>query len=139
MASRKGWTLSLGVLVVFGAGVVVGVLGAAAYVHHRLGALHEADPHALHALGMHWLDSELDLTAQQAKAVEEILNDAHLELFRFKSRHNEEIREIVLPALERVNALLMPSQAERWEPIRQRIVEHAEATLDSEATTEDGG
>lgn len=131
VAGRRRWALSLGLLGVFLAGGVTGVFAAAAYVHHRLRALHTGGPHALHALGMRWLDWELDLSPEQETAIEAILLDTHEEFFRFKSRHNEEIRAIVFPALERIDAELTPEQAESWRATRDRIVEHAEATVEA--------
>jgi hypothetical protein len=131
VSGRRTWALSLGLLGIFLAGAVTGVCAAAGYVHHRLRALHAGGPHALHALGMEWLAWQLDLEPDQEAAIEEVLLEAHLELFRFKSRHNDEINAIVLPALERIDAQLTPQQAESWRGIREKIVEHAEATLET--------
>jgi hypothetical protein len=131
VAGRRRWALTLGLLGIFAAGAATGVFATAAYVHHRLRALHEAGPHAVQTLGVAWLDGELDLTLEQEAAIEGILSDTHLELFRFKSEHNEEIRAIALPALERIDAALLPRQAERWGPIRARIREHVEATVET--------
>jgi len=132
VAGRRRWGLSLGLLGIFLAGAVTGVFAAAGYVHHRMRALHAGGPHALHALGMEWLDWQLDLRPEQENAIEEILVEAHMELFRFKSAHNEEIRAIVLPALERVDAELSPAQMEQWRGIRETIVKHAEATVETQ-------
>jgi len=132
VAGRRRWGLSLGLLGIFLAGAVTGVFAAAGYVHHRMRALHAGGPHALHALGMEWLDWQLDLRPEQENAIEEILVEAHMELFRFKSDHNQEICAIVLPALERVDAELSPAQMEKWRGIRETIVKHAEATVESQ-------
>jgi hypothetical protein len=130
VAGPKKWMLFLALLGIFLAGAVTGVCAAAAFVHHRLNALHDGGPHALHALGVEWLDWRLDLSPDQEVAIEQVLVDAHMDLFRFKSEHNAEIRAILLPALERVDALLTPEQAEEWRGIRAHIVEHAEATVE---------
>lgn len=127
---RRNWMLALGLFGIFVAGGVTGALGVVGYVHHRLHGLHAGGLAAVHALGAEWLDSELDLSAEQAAAIEQILGETHAELFRFKSRHNDEILAIVRPALERIDAQLTPAQAERWSAIRARIVEHAERTAD---------
>ncbi len=125
------WMLSLGLLGIFLAGAVTGVCAAAGFVHHRLRELHKGGPHALHALGMEWLDWELDLRPEQETAIDGILVEAHTQLFRFKSDHNDEICAIVLPALERIDAELTPDQREKWQPIRDLIVRHAEATAET--------
>lgn len=131
VAGRRKWAILLGLLGIFLAGGVTGVCAAAGYVHHRLRALHGGGAHAINALGVEWLDWELDLSPDQEAAIEGILHDAHLELFRFKSRHNEEILSIVFPALERIDAELTPRQVESWRGIREKIVEHAEATVET--------
>jgi hypothetical protein len=131
VVGRRKWALSLGLLGVFLAGAVTAALATAGYVHHRLRSLHAGGPHAIHALGMAWLEQELDLTPDQKASIERILLDTHMELFRFKSRHNDEIRAIVLPALDRIDAALTPQQVETWRKTRDRIVEHAEATVDT--------
>lgn len=131
VAGCRKWILSLGLLGIFLAGMVTGVFAAVGFVHHRLRALHAGGPHAIHALGMEWLDWQLDLSADQHAAIDKILVDAHMELFRFKSEHNAELCAIVYPALERIDAQLTPEQAESWRGIRAMIVEHAEATVES--------
>lgn len=131
MAVRRNQLLSIGFVGVFLAGAVAGAFATAGYVHHRLRALHSGDPAALHALGMEWLDAELDLAPEQEKAIEAILVDAHSAMFRFKSAHNDELRAIVMPALERVDAQMRPDQVERWRKLRDRIVEHVEATVET--------
>jgi hypothetical protein len=130
MAVRRSWLLTAGLVGIFLAGAVTGVLAAAGYVHHHLRELHSGGPRAIHALGLKWLDRELDLSPSQERAIDAILLDAHHELFRFKSRHDDEIRAIVVPALERFEAELTPEQAERWAATRARILEHVEATVE---------
>lgn len=131
MSARRTRTLVLGFAGVFLAGVVAGAFATAGYVHHRMRAVHSGDPAALHGLGIEWLDAELDLSADQERAIEAILVDTHAAFFRFKSAHNDELRAIVLPALDRVDAALRPDQLERWRKLRDRIVDHVDATVDS--------
>lgn len=128
---RRTWLLSLGLAGVFLAGALTGVFAAAGYVHHRLRALHAQGPHAVHVLGMQWLDWELDLEPDQERRIEDILHDAHMDLFRFKSRHNDELRAIVHAAVERIDRELTPEQARHWQALRARIAEHADATVES--------
>jgi len=125
--NRRTWLISLGLAGLFAAGAVTGVLATAAFVHHKLRALHHAGPHAVNALAMKWLDWELDLRPDQEAAIETIVQEAHLQLFKFKTEHNEELRAMALPTLERIDAVLTPAQAERWRHTRARIVQHFEA------------
>lgn len=127
--NRRSWVLPLGLLGVFVAGATTGVFAAAGFVHHRLRALHQDGPKAIHALGMQWLDWELDLTPEQKKQVDELLVDTHDKLFRFKSEHNDEIKAIVMPALDRMDQLLTPEQREEWKGTREKIVKHVDATI----------
>jgi len=130
--ARK-WALCLGLVGIFLAGAITGVVGAAGYAHHRLRALHAEGPQALHRLGMTLLDWKLGLSDQQEVEIDAILRDTHHEFLQFKSRHNEEIRQIVLPALERIDAVLTPKQAEAWRDLREGIARHVEDAADVHA------
>lgn len=116
---------------IFLAGALTGVFVAVGYVHHYLRALHSRGPNAVEVLGTKWLDWELDLDDRQEAAIHEILSATHMELFRFKSRHNEEIRALMIPALERIDTELKPEQASKWSEIRRRIVGHIDATAEA--------
>src|SRR5688572_12700126 len=132
-AGPRKWVLSLGLAGIFLAGCITGVVGATGYIHHKLHALHSGGPHAFHRLGMTWLDWKLDLNDQQAVEIESILREAHGEFLGFKDRHGEEIHAIVVPALERVDAVLTPEQEPDWREIRARIVGHFEAQPDRDS------
>ena len=123
------WWIGLGLVGVFVFGAITGVIGAAGYLHHHLRSLHEDGPAAFHRLGVDWLDWELDLNAEQEVSVEEILTDLHLDLFRFKTAHNEELSAIVGAALVRIDAALEPEQMDAWHDIRGRITDHLAATF----------
>ncbi|MBI5435463.1 MAG: hypothetical protein HZA52_21695 [Planctomycetes bacterium] len=135
MSARSSrWQLVLGLVGLFLIGTVTGVFLSAAYVHHRIRALHEGGPAAIHALGMDWFQHELRLNEDQVAGVEAVLGDVHRDLLRFKGEHEEEIRVIVVRGVERINALLTDDQRERWEPIRRRVLGHVAGTEASEPT-----
>lgn len=122
----------LGLVGVFAFGVVTGVFGTGAYIHHHIRGLHGGGhgPERMESLGVAWLDWELDLDDSQHASIGEIVRDVHLELFRFKTAHSDEVQAIVMRGLERIDAELTPGQAERWAPLRGRLAEHAAAKLE---------
>ncbi len=129
-AARRAWVLPVWLVGLFAAGVATGAFATVGLVHHRLRALHTEGPEAINALAAEWLNWELDLDAEQQTAIRSILVETHEQFFRFKSEHNDEIRAIVLPALERIDAQLTSEQKTRWAGMRARIVDHVEATLE---------
>lgn len=127
---RNTLLVVLGLAGLFLCGALTGVFAVGGMLHHHLRGLHSHGPNGAHTLGVKWLDWELDLDAEQERELEQILDEAHIDLFRFKSEHNEEITAILEPSLERIDALLTPEQAERWAPMRARVVEHLEARME---------
>jgi len=59
-----------------------------------------------------------------------VLIDVRMDLFRFKSEHNDELEPLVTAGLERVDAQLTDAQMRKWEPIRARSAGHAATTID---------
>ena len=130
MEGKRKWVAAAALVGIFVAGIVVGVVAAGAYVHHRLGGLHAHGPAGMHHIGVEWLDWELDLSPAQEEAIGRVLNDVHMDLFRFKSEHNDELEQLVTAGLERVDAELTDEQLRKWAPIRARIADHAATTID---------
>lgn len=116
--------LCLAILVLFCSGVVFGVVGSMAYVHHSLGAFHRAGPTGIHKLGAHLLDWNLKLSREQEAQVNEILHEVHTEFFEFSSHHHEVLHEIIGRAVVRIEAILNESQEEEWAAIRNRLEQH---------------
>jgi len=130
MTRRRNWFVCLAMLGVFVAGAVTGVLATGAYIHHSLRSLHGDGPDGIHHLGVRWLDWKLDLSPEQELAIEQVIEDVHIELFKFKSAHNEELEAVVTGGLERVDRTLTSEQRAKWSPIRARIAQHAAVTYD---------
>lgn len=131
-ATKKRWPVYLGMLGIFVAGVVTGLLLAAGAVHHHWDDLHSHGPAGLHRFGTAWLEWNLDLTDAQHEQVDQVMHDLHMDLFRFKSEHNAEIDQIVSPALARIDAILDAEQMKEWKPMRDRVADHLAATLREE-------
>ena len=127
-SGRKGWLAALLLSGVFVSGAVTALGALWAFAHHRLRALHDEGPHQIHRMGVELLDWELDLTDEQREQIDALLLEVHLEFFRFKSEHNEELKAIVDDALARLDATLTSEQRERWRPMRDRIAAHAATT-----------
>jgi len=129
---RRTRLLALGMLGVFLAGAATGAMTMVGIVHSKLRELHSTDSRAALRLGVELLDWRLDLSPQQETEVGAILTDVNRDMLQFKTRHNDELRAILMPGVERIDAQLTPAQRERWAPLRQHLVEHIERTAESD-------
>ncbi|MBI4881999.1 MAG: hypothetical protein HY812_20420 [Planctomycetes bacterium] len=123
MRNGRAW---LGMAVIFLCGAVAGVLGSAAFVHHRIRAFHREGPPAVRRLVMHALDWKLDLSSAQKTAIAAILDDVHRDFGLFRDSHQEQIRLIVDRGLQRIEAELTPEQDDAWEDLRGAVEAHLE-------------
>ncbi len=123
MRSGRAW---LGMTIIFLCGAVAGVLGSAAFVHHRIRAFHREGAPAVRRLVMHALDWKLDLSGTQETAIAGILDDVHREFGEFRESHREIIHAIVERGLERIEAVMTPEQDDAWQDLRGAVEAHLE-------------
>ena len=119
----------LAILLLFVSGIVVGVMGSAAYLHHKLSALHDG-PAGIHRLGRQIIDWNLDLTPEQENEIDRIMHDVHMQFFAFSSEHHEELHAILISGLDRVDAVLDERQREKWGRMRRAVDRHMEQLAD---------
>jgi hypothetical protein len=121
MPVRRRWQpLAL----VFAAGVLLGVVGMATWVHHRLEVLYGAGPEGFDALALQVLDEHLDLDASQEERARATLRRVHQRLLAFHQSHGDELHGILAEAADQLQALLGPEQVADWGALHQRILTH---------------
>lgn len=109
----KKWKLYLGLLVVFLAGVVVGTGGTLLVVVHEVKRLIELGPAAGPEIVMRRLDRVLDLSDEQAAAIEPIVMDGYHEILELRSQSQPQRHAIVMDTVARLKTELTPEQAAR--------------------------
>lgn len=120
----KRWSLVLGLLVLFGSGVLVGALGTAVYYRQTSGyVLGEGQP-GVRKMVMRKLVRDLDLTAAQRGEIEGIVSEVQGELGNFRAQHRPEIEAIIDRGIARIRPLLSAAQQEKLDSFSQRMKEH---------------
>ena len=118
MSARRSW-LPIGLTLL--AGVLLGVVGMAAWIHAQLREIHSGGPEEV---GLAVLDRELDLDEAQEQRTREILHGVHARLAAFHEAHSEELHGILMQAGQEIQALLRSDQVVDWRALHERIVEH---------------
>jgi hypothetical protein len=121
MARFRSW---LPLSLVFLAGVALGVVGMATWVHTQLDALHAAGPEELDTLALHVLDRRLDLDATQEQHALQIVHQVHERLAAFHALHREELHAILRDAAHALHAILRPDQTTDWKELHERLMDH---------------
>lgn len=109
---------------VFLAGVVLGAVGMAGWVHHRLAALHAGGPDTVDALAVRVLDEHLDLDAAQEERARAILRGVREQLVAFHDRHDEELRAILTAGARELETILREDQEADWGLLHDRMMHH---------------
>lgn len=120
----KKWTLVLGLLVLFGSGVLVGALGTAVYYKQTAGyVLGEGQP-GVRKMVMKKLVRDLDLTEAQRVQIEGIVSEVQAELGKFRMQHRPDIEAIIDRGIAQMRPLLSAAQQEKLDAFSQRLKEH---------------
>jgi hypothetical protein len=118
MNARRTW-VPLGLMLL--AGIALGVLGMAVWIHAQLRAFHSEAPEEV---AVRVLDRELDLAPGQEKRARVILHHAHERLADFHAVHADELHGILLEAARQLEALLRPEQTVVWKSMHEQMVNH---------------
>ena len=120
----KKWSVVLGLLVLFGSGVLVGSLGTAVYYKKTAGyVLGEGQP-GVRNMVMRKLIRDLDLTPAQRPQIEAIVAEVQAELGKFRAQHRPEIEAIINRGIAQIRPLLAAAQQEKLDAFSQRLREH---------------
>lgn len=120
----KKWKLILGLLILFGSGVLVGALGTTLYYKQTAGhVLGEGQP-GVRKMVMRKLVRDLDLTEAQRPRIEAIVTEVQAELGKFRAQHRPELEAIIDRGLARMRPLLSGPQQEKLDTFSRRLTDH---------------
>jgi hypothetical protein len=123
MKSPKLW---IGLLVVFLAGLLSGVIISGLVLRHKVRGIIDGGPLVVREMLLQRLSSELKLNAEQLEQIAPIINQAHEELLKLRLRNQPEIGVIVNEALGSMLVILTPEQAQHLEEMHARFKERWE-------------
>jgi len=99
-----------GLIVLFGAGVLTGILGARLYIDVERMPRGDRGPAARHERIMKRLTQELSLTAQQKTEIDPIVTWAHVAILELRFSHQAEIEDILSKGMTDIKAKLSSAQ-----------------------------
>jgi Spy/CpxP family protein refolding chaperone len=108
----------LSVVGLFVIGILIGSLGAHLYYSHRL-LQPDGPPGMGGKIFMDRLLTRLDLTPEQRREIEEILDESHARADEFRRSMAPEVRALMEQTHERLLAVLTPEQREIFEEMRR--------------------
>jgi len=107
MSRSKLWA---GLIVLFGAGILTGILGARLYIDAERMPRGDRGPAARHERIMKRLTQELSLTAQQQTEIDPIVTWAHVAILELRFSHQAEIEDILAKGMTDIKAKLSSAQ-----------------------------
>lgn len=114
----KRFTPWLLLILVFLAGVVVGIVGTRAVVRHMIREAIEHPNRVRDAIERD-LTRQLDLTADQEAKLHQILLHAHKQIRGLREKFQPQLGAILGDAEQQINSILSPDQRERFRRLRQ--------------------
>ena len=120
----KKWSLVLGLLVLFGSGVLVGALGTAVYYKQTAGYVVGEGQPGVRRMVMKKLVRDLDLNDTQRVQIDAIVAEVQAELGKFRAQHRPDIEAIIDRGLARMRPLLSAAQQEKLDTFSQRVKDH---------------
>jgi hypothetical protein len=107
---RKLWA---GLIILFGAGALTGLVAGYVYSHAERTTRSEQGPAAHHERIMKRLTHDLSLTAQQQAEIEPIVTRAHVAVLELRFAHQAEVEQILAKGMAEIKAKLSaPQQTE---------------------------
>lgn len=107
MTREKLW---IGLIVLFLAGTLTGIVGTMLYCRYEQEHRWEHGPGARQDRVIKKLAHELSLTSLQRDAIKPIVARAHLELLTLRVRHQPEVEQILTDGMRNMKSTLSPEQ-----------------------------
>lgn len=110
MSRLKLWS---GLIVLFGAGVLTGIVGTVLYGDYERAHRIARGPDAQHERIMKRLTQELSLTAEQQSGIEPIVTRAHVSILELRFSHQTEIERILARGMAELRDKLSAEQRDK--------------------------
>ncbi|EAT16194.1 hypothetical protein HTZ97_04575 [Desulfuromonas acetoxidans] len=130
------WKLWIVMVVVFVAGICVGVGGTGLFLRHKVTTVVEQGAPAISQLLVQRLSGRLDLSSDQEQQVTEILNSTQQQLAQLRRQIRPEVQVLIRQTVEEIRTDLSPAQQQEFDafiqPFRERWQEHLSQQIDAE-------
>lgn len=127
MSRFKLWA---GLIVLFGSGVLIGILGTLFYVDSERLHRGEGGPVAQHERIMKRLTQELSLTAAQQTEIEPIVTRAQVTILELRFAHQPEIEQILARGMMELKEKLSPAQQSELDKMYARLQQRWKVSQD---------
>ena len=117
----KKWKLWTGVLLIFVAGICIGVVGTGLYVRHTVFSMLQEGSPAVARLVTKKLTRELDLNDSQQVVVKQSIKEMQRQLWEMRRRFRPEMEKIVSDGIDRVRPELTTAQQEKLDRLYARF------------------
>lgn len=135
--SRTG--LWIGLIILFGAGALMGAVGMSLYDQYEDEHRWERGPGARQERMMKRLTQELALSPAQQAEVEPIVARGHLELLRLRVQHQPDVDRVLDAGMQELKAKLSPEQQVKLDGLHAQLQQRWRMTRDYVRPTQDAG
>jgi hypothetical protein len=118
MTRGKLWA---GLVVLFLAGLLTGIVGTRLYHHYEQQYRWERGPAAMHERIMKRLTHELSLTSAQQADVEPIVSRVHVEILQLRFQHQPEVEQVLARGVGELKIKLSPDQQAKLDGLYARL------------------
>jgi hypothetical protein len=120
----KKWKVFSGCLVIFLSGILAGAVIGGIFMKHKMESVFHEGPPAIKRLILSKLSSELDLTKEQLRELDPIVDKIHTELKHLRQRHQPEAERIIEEGISEMKKKLTGKQSREldlfYEDVKKR-------------------
>ena len=127
MTQGKLWG---GLLVLFLAGVLTGIVGTILYQHYEQEQRWQRGPAGRQERLMKRLTEELSLTQAQSDAIKPIVGRAHVQILELRAKHQPEVDRIVADGIAELKTKLSAEQGAKLELLYAKLKQRWQVSRD---------
>jgi hypothetical protein len=127
MTRSKLWG---GLMVLFLAGILTGIVGTVLYQHHEQEQRWERGPAGRQERLMKRLMEELSLTQAQSAAIEPIVSRAHIQILELRAKHQPEVDRIMTDGIAELKTKLSTEQGARLDTLYAKLKQRSQVSRD---------
>ena len=115
------WRTILGILLIFLAGILVGMGATRFYVKHRIEKVVAGGPPAARELVVRQLSRELGLDASQREEVARVVERGQARMTAVRAKYQPEVEQIVADSVAQIEPSLSPSQRAKLQALHEKV------------------
>ena len=125
----KSWQVWAGILVIFLSGIVIGIVGSAAFFKHEILVHVQEGPPAMRRFVVNVLTRELDLNEEQTEKITPIITDAQKEMLKIRASVQPQVKDLIGKTIEQLDPVLTPEQQTKLHQMNQLLESRWAVTL----------